>query len=95
MIKKYHDARNEHERSEILAPTAAHGTNPATAAMDRFKAVEVSIRKDGNLDLDDLNSKLEDKTAGIMLTNPSKCGVFETESDEIENVVHNVGGLLF
>ena len=43
MIKKYHDARNDHERSEILVPTAAHGTNPATAAMAGFKAVEVSI----------------------------------------------------
>ena len=95
MIKKYHDARNDHERSEILVPTAAHGTNPATAAMAGFKAVEVSIRKDGNLDLDDLNSKLGDKTAGIMLTNPSTCGVFETEIDEIEKVVHNAGGLLY
>ena len=95
MIKKYHDARNDHDRSEILVPTAAHGTNPATAAMAGFKAVEVNIRKDGNLDLEDLNSKLGNQTAGIMLTNPSTCGVFETEIDEIERVVHDAGGLLY
>ena len=95
MIKKYHAAKHDTQRTEILVPTAAHGTNPATATMAGFNAVEVDIRADGNLDLGNLKQKLSERTAGIMLTNPSTCGVFETEIVEIEALVHQAGGLLY
>jgi len=95
MIRKYFEDHEDFNRTEILVPTTAHGTNPATATMSGFKVVEIGIKQDGNLDLDDLQSKLSSRTAGIMLTNPSTCGVFETEIKTIETLVHEAGGLLY
>ena len=95
MIRAYHEDRGDLERDEILVPTAAHGTNPATATMSGCKVKEIQVRKDGDVDLDDLRQVVGPKTAGIMLTNPSTCAVFERSIVEIADVVHEAGGLLY
>ncbi len=96
MIKAYHQARGEGEqRNEILVPDAAHGTNPASAVMCGFKVKEIPSNADGDVDLEQLQHSLSDKTAGIMLTNPSTLGVFERQITEISAMVHQVGGLLY
>lgn len=95
MIRAYHTARGDHERSEILVPDAAHGTNPATAAMCGYKVCEIPTNKDGDIDLPALKAKVGPKTAGIMLTNPSTLGVFERQIKEIAEIVHQAGGLLY
>ena len=95
MIRAYHDARGDTERSEILVPTAAHGTNPATAVMCGYRAREVPVGADGDVDVDALKSAVGAQTAGIMLTNPSTCGVFERRILEIAAIVHDAGGLLY
>jgi glycine dehydrogenase subunit 2 len=95
MIKAYHEANGEPERDEILVPDAAHGTNPATAAMCGCKAVEIPTRGDGDVDIDALREKIGPKTAGIMLTNPSTLGVFERDILEISQMIHAAGGLLY
>ena len=95
MIRAYHEDRGDIERDEILVPTAAHGTNPATATMSGCKVKEIQVRKDGDVDLDDLRQVVGPKTAGIMLTNPSTCAVFERSIVEIADVVHEAGGLLY
>ena len=95
MIRAYHDARGDSERSEILVPDAAHGTNPASAVMCGYKAREIPTGRDGDIDVEALKQALGPQTAGIMLTNPSTVGVFERRIKEIAGLVHEAGGLLY
>ncbi|MDJ0739888.1 MAG: aminomethyl-transferring glycine dehydrogenase subunit GcvPB [Gammaproteobacteria bacterium] len=95
MIRAYHDARGDAERSEIIVPDAAHGTNPATAVMCGYKVREIPTLDDGDVDIDALRAALGPHTAGIMLTNPSTVGVFERKITEIAGLVHDAGGLLY
>jgi glycine dehydrogenase subunit 2 len=95
MIKAYHDARGDTERSEILVPDAAHGTNPASAVMCGYKVREIPTGSDGDVDLDALSQVVGPQTAGIMLTNPSTLGVFDRKIEKIAELVHKAGGLLY
>ncbi len=95
MIKAYHDARGDAERTEIIVPDAAHGTNPATANMCGCTVREIPTGPDGDVDIDALKAVLGPKTAGIMLTNPSTLGVFERHIKDIADMVHKAGGLLY
>ncbi|MGD9126281.1 MAG: aminomethyl-transferring glycine dehydrogenase subunit GcvPB [Planctomycetia bacterium] len=82
------------DRTTVLIPDQAHGTNPASAAVAGFKTVEVKSA-DGFVDLDDLASKLNDKTAVFMITNPNTLGLFDTHIAQICKMVHDVGGLVY
>jgi len=95
MIKAYHDARGDTQRTEILVPDAAHGTNPATAIMCGYKVKEIKTNAHGDVDLEGLKQALGPNTAGIMLTNPSTLGVFERQICDIAALVHEAGGLLY
>ena len=95
MITAYHKARNDLERTQIIVPDAAHGTNPATAIMCGCDVIEIPTMKDGDVDFEALKKVLGPKTAGIMLTNPSTLGVFERRIKEIAELVHDAGGLLY
>jgi glycine dehydrogenase subunit 2 len=95
MIRAYHAARSDTARTEILVPDAAHGTNPATAAMCGFGVREIPTDADGDVDTQALAQMVGPRTAGLMLTNPSTLGVFERRIAEIERIVHGAGGLLY
>ncbi|MEX2488297.1 MAG: aminomethyl-transferring glycine dehydrogenase subunit GcvPB [Pseudomonadales bacterium] len=95
MIRAYHNANNDFERTEILIPSAAHGTNPATGVMCGYKVREVDVTKDGDVDIDALKAAVGPQTAGLMMTNPSTCGVFERKVEEIAQIIHEAGGLLY
>ncbi|MDJ0807743.1 MAG: aminomethyl-transferring glycine dehydrogenase subunit GcvPB [Gammaproteobacteria bacterium] len=95
MIRAYHDARGDAQRTEILVPDAAHGTNPASAVMCGYAVREIPTGSDGDIDVDALKQVLGPQTAGIMLTNPSTVGVFERRIEEIAQLVHAAGGLLY
>ena len=95
MIRAYHDAREDTGRTEILAPDAAHGTNPATATMCNYKVKEIPTDAQGDVDIDALKAAVGPQTAGIMLTNPSTLGVFERRIKDIAEIVHSAGGLLY
>jgi glycine dehydrogenase subunit 2 len=95
MIKAYHEAHHDTQRCEIIVPDAAHGTNPATAAMCGYQVKEIPTNKEGDIDLEALQKALSPKTAGIMLTNPSTFGVFERQIKQIADMVHEAGGLLY
>ncbi len=95
MIRAYHNARGDRERTEILVPDAAHGTNPATAVMCGYKVREIPTNNNGDVDLEALQQAVGPQTAGLMLTNPSTLGVFERNISEIARTVHDVGGLLY
>jgi glycine dehydrogenase subunit 2 len=95
VIRAYHRSRNDHERTEMLVPDSAHGTNPATAAMAGFKVVTVPSNERGQVDLAALKAAVGPRTAGIMLTNPNTLGLFEEEIRELAATVHAAGGLLY
>lgn len=94
LIKAYH-ADHATGRDEVLVPDAAHGTNPASAVLAGFKVREVKSGPDGRIDMDSLRENLGPKTAGIMLTNPNTCGLFEKDIVEVARLVHEAGGLLY
>ena len=95
MIRAYHKARGDLERTEIIVPDAAHGTNPATATMCGCSVIEIPSLPNGDIDVDALKQAVGPKTAGIMLTNPSTLGVFERRIQEVARIVHDAGGLLY
>src|SRR5688572_344180 len=95
MIRAYHRSRGAIERTGIIVPDAAHGTNPATATMCGCSVIEIPSLSNGDIDLEALERAVGPKTAGIMLTNPSTLGVFERSIQEVARVVHEAGGLLY
>jgi len=95
MIKAYLKHKGEEHRDEVLIPDSAHGTNPATASMAGFKAIEVKSNDRGTLDVEDLKSKLSDRTVGLMITNPNTLGLFERDIREITDLVHGAGGQVY
>jgi glycine dehydrogenase subunit 2 len=91
-------ARGEGDkRKRVLVPVSAHGTNPATAAQCGFIIDEINAAADGRVDLEDFKSKLIDSSdvAGIMLTNPNTCGLFERDIKEIADIIHAAGGYFY
>ncbi len=95
MIRAYHLDRGDTQRTEILVPDAAHGTNPASAVMCGFQVREIPTNEAGDVDITALKAAVGPNTAGIMLTNPSTLGVFERNITEIAHCVHQAGGLLY
>lgn len=95
VFRAYHLDRGDIQRNEVLVPNAAHGTNPATAAMAGFTVIEVKSDARGNVDLEDLKRKISPRTAGMMLTNPNTVGLFEERIEEVCRIVHEAGGLMY
>jgi glycine dehydrogenase subunit 2 len=96
LMRVYHKSNGEHERrSEVIVPDSAHGTNPASATMAGFNVVIVPSDEEGCVDLQALRSVVSEKTAGLMLTNPNTLGVFEKNIEQIAEIVHEAGGLLY
>lgn len=94
-IKAYHESRGDFERTEIIVPDSAHGTNPASATMAGYKTVEIKSNDKGMVDIDSLKAHLGPKTAGLMLTNPNTVGLFDENIMEITKLVHEAGGLCY
>jgi glycine dehydrogenase len=108
MIQAYHRARGESHRNILLIPKSAHGTNFATAAMAGFAPREENGQPagivllegapDGRIDLADYEQKLArfgPRVAGVMITNPNTCGLFETDFKRVADDIHAVGGLVY
>ncbi len=89
------DADGHTHKRRVLVPESAHGTNPATAAQCGFSIDEIPATDDGRVDLEALKAKLGDDVAGIMLTNPNTCGLFERDIIEIADLIHSVGGYFY
>ena len=94
IMRAYFVDRGE-QRSKMLVPDSAHGTNPASAAMSGFNVVEVKSNENGTVDVEQLNELMDERTAGLMLTNPNTVGLYDDEIQKIERIVHNGGGLLY
>jgi glycine dehydrogenase len=97
-IRRYHLSRGDDQRTLVLIPASAHGTNAASAALAGLKVVGVKNADDGSIDVDDLDAKIAkygDKIAGIMITYPSTHGVFEAQVGEVCAKVHAAGGQVY
>lgn len=93
-IKAALEARGE-DRPVILVPESAHGTNPATAAFAGFKVENIPATPQGRVDLEALKARLGPDVAGVMITNPNTCGLFERDMRRISDVVHAAGGYVY
>ncbi len=94
-IKAAHEAKGQGHRRTVLVPTSAHGTNPATAAFVGYSVTEIAQTQDGRVDLADLEAKLSEDVAAIMVTNPNTCGLFERDIVEIARLTHEVGAYFY
>jgi glycine dehydrogenase subunit 2 len=94
LMRAYFADRGE-DRTEVIIPDTAHGTNPASVAMAGYTLVRVKTDVRGNVDVDDLRGKVGEHTAGLMLTNPSTLGLFEERIAEIADIFHSAGALLY
>ncbi|HEY2481157.1 MAG TPA: aminomethyl-transferring glycine dehydrogenase subunit GcvPB, partial [Caulobacteraceae bacterium] len=93
-IRAAHEARGD-ARKSVLAPTSAHGTNPATAALAGYQVVEIAQTADGRVDLVDLAEKLHPDVAAVMVTNPNTCGLFERDILEVAALTHAAGAYFY
>ncbi len=97
-IQRYHASRGEGHRNICLIPSSAHGTNPASAAMASMRVVIVECDAKGNVDIEDLNAKVDahaEQLSCIMITYPSTHGVYEQGIRDICDKVHSVGGQVY
>ncbi|MGD0017834.1 MAG: aminomethyl-transferring glycine dehydrogenase subunit GcvPB [Candidatus Limnocylindrales bacterium] len=95
MVRAYHRSRGDLDRTEVLVPDSAHGTNPATASMAGFKTVSIPSAPDGGVDVAAFRAALGPRTAAVMITNPSTLGLFESRIGELLDAVHAVGALAY
>ena len=94
MIRAYHEHRGE-KRSIVLVPDSAHGTNPASAALNDYRVVTIPSGRDGILHPDAVAKAMTPDVAALMITNPNTLGLFETHIAEICDLVHGEGGLVY
>ncbi len=94
LMRAYFNDRGE-DRKTIVIPDTAHGTNPASVTMAGYTLVGVKTDPRGNIDLGDLRGKVDEQTAGLMLTNPSTLGLFDERVEEIARIFHDEGALLY
>jgi len=95
MVRAYHRSRGDTDRSEVLVPDSAHGTNPATASMAGFRTVSIPSAPDGGVDVEAFRSALGPRTAAVMITNPSTLGLFESRLCELLDAIHEAGALAY
>jgi len=95
IIKHYFELKGETQRTKILIPDSAHGTNPASATMNGLTAHKLPSNEEGNIDLDALRNICDDTVACLMITNPNTLGLFEKDICEITNIIHEAGGLVY
>jgi glycine dehydrogenase subunit 2 len=89
------DRGEDEQRRKIVIPDTAHGTNPASVTMAGYELTPVKTDARGNIDVEDLRGKVDEHTAGLMLTNPSTLGLFDENIEEIERIFHGAGALMY
>src|SRR4051812_14719960 len=96
LIRAYFEAKGESEqRRKVVIPDTAHGTNPASVTMTGYELTPVKTDARGNIDVEDLRGKVDEHTAGLMLTNPSTLGLFDENIEAIRDVFHAAGALMY
>ncbi len=94
VIRAYHESKGN-PRKKVLIPDTAHGTNPASSALNGYDVVQLPSGPDGRLHPEAVQAAMDEDVAAIMLTNPNTLGIFETHIREIAEIVHAKGGLVY
>ena len=94
LMKKYHEVK-KNNKEYIIIPETAHGTNPASVIMAGFKVKQVKSDDWGTVDINHLEAIVDDKCAGMMLTQPNTLGVFENRIDKVVKLIHDYDGLMY
>jgi glycine dehydrogenase subunit 2 len=94
IIQKYHQLKGN-QKKYILIPDSAHGTNPSSASSVDYDVVSVKSNDKGCIDPEDLEKKLSDEVAGMMITNPNTLGLFEEEIEKINKMIHDYDGIIY
>ncbi len=96
VAKAFHESNGQgDQRTEIIVPDSAHGTNSASAALGGYDVVELPAADDGRVDSRRSKPRSATSTALFMLTNPNTLGLFERDIEQIAEIVHGAGGLLY
>jgi glycine dehydrogenase subunit 2 len=95
IISAYHKAKGNTHKTKIIIPDSAHGTNPATCNLVGFDVVELKSDANGRCDIARLKEIVDENTAGFMLTNPNTLGLFETQIEQIAEIIHSVDALIY
>ena len=94
IMQQYHH-KKKNEKKTIIIPETAHGTNPASVILAGYTCKQVKSNDRGRVDIDHLRSIVDEKVAGMMLTQPNTLGLFEDEIEEISSIIHNVDGIMY
>ncbi|HDH98068.1 MAG TPA: glycine dehydrogenase subunit 2 [Deltaproteobacteria bacterium] len=94
LIHAFHKSKGS-QRSKIIVPDTAHGTNPASAALCGYRSLPVKSNEQGILSVEAIAEVMDEDTAGIMITNPNTLGLFEENSRKIAEIIHAKGGLVY
>jgi glycine dehydrogenase subunit 2 len=94
LIHAFHKSKGS-QRSKIIVPDTAHGTNPASASLCGYNSLPVKSNEQGILSVEAIAEVMDEDTAGIMITNPNTLGLFEENSREIAEIIHAKGGLVY
>jgi glycine dehydrogenase subunit 2 len=95
IMRAYHRSHGGTKRVKMLIPDSAHGTNPASSAMNGLQVVQVPSDERGNVDIAALEAACDETVAGLMLTNPNTLGLFDEHLEEVIHIVHACGGLVY
>lgn len=98
VIKAFHEANGDFNRTKMIIPSSAHGTNPASAVMAGFEVVVTGCDENGNVDIEQLRATAEkhkENLGGLMITYPSTHGVYEEGIQEITSIIHELGGQVY
>jgi len=95
LMREYHRHRGESDRRRVIIPDSAHGTNPATVSLADLEVVELPSDERGRIDLGAVEEAVDERLAGMMLTNPNTLGVFESQVERLSRLVHEAGGLMY
>lgn len=94
LIRAYHKYKGD-KHTKVIVPDSSHGTNPASSHIAGYKVITIPSNRNGEVDLDALESALDNDTAAVMLTNPNTLGLFEKKIIKISEIVHKHGALLY
>lgn len=90
----YHRDRGN-EKTEIIIPDSAHGTNPSSAALMDYEIVTIPSGADGTMDFNAFKAAVNERTAALMLTTPNTMGAFNDKVRDIAGIIHEVDGLMY
>jgi glycine dehydrogenase subunit 2 len=95
LMAAYHKAKGNTKKKYVIIPDSAHGTNPASAAVASYEIISIPSNKNGGMDIEALKKAINDEVAGLMMTVPSTYGVFESDIQEIADLIHSVDGIMY